>query len=267
MMHFVTRIARPALLLLSVVISLLIISACSPNSDSGQANEAAAAVPPAATTSAPPTAPPPTAAPTAASAVTVTATTSTGGEGATVTTAEAISFRIDQGQSEARFSIDEVLRGAPKTVVGVTSLVTGEILVDPASPAQTKIGTITIDASDLTTDANMRNSAIRRFILQSNQPAYQFISFEPTAISGLPSTAQPGDRFSFTVAGDLKIRDVIQPVTFNVELTADSAAQISGLAATTITRSAFDLSIPNVPGVANVAEEVKLELQFVALAQ
>ena len=258
MKHFASRFGYATLFILAV----LLIAACNAGTNISRPNDVAAGA-----TSAPPTEPAPTKSPAATQAPTIATTVTTTEATAVRTTAGQITFRIDQTQSEARFDIDEILRGSPKTVVGVTSLVSGDITVDLADPARTQVGVITIDARDLTTDANMRNGAIRRFILQSDREAYQYITFEPTAVAGLPAVVQPGDKFSFTMTGNLKIRDIAQPVTFNVDLAADSATQISGLASATITRSAYDLVIPSVPGVANVGEDVKLALQFVALAQ
>jgi polyisoprenoid-binding protein YceI len=175
-------------------------------------------------------------------------------------------FQIDPSQSEARFLIDEVLMGSPKTVVGVTTLVSGMVNVNLSDIHQSTIGLIQIDASDFRTDDAMRNRAIRRFILQSSREEYRYITFTPTAITGLPTQAQVGDALSFQVTGDLKIREVVNPVTFAVDLTIDSEMQVHGLAKTTVTRTAFALNIPSVPGVANVADEVPLEFQFVAVA-
>lgn len=177
-----------------------------------------------------------------------------------------LTFTIDQSASEARFLIDEVLLGIPTEVKGVTSLISGTLTVDPADPAQSQVGTISVDANDLSTDRNLRNRAIRRFILESGNEAYRYITFTPTAVSGLPEQAAPGDAFSFQVSGDLKIKEVTQPVTFDVELTADSATQISGLAKATIKRSDFNLEIPSAPGVADVTDEVRLELAFTAVS-
>lgn len=189
-------------------------------------------------------------------------------DGATAATpAKPLVFTIDPSGSQARFLIDEVLRGTPTTVVGVTSLVHGTITTNPTDLSQTAISTIQIDASNLTTDSGMRNGAIRRFILQTANEAYRYITFAPTAIEGLPAAAQPGDQFTFTVSGNLKIRDITQPVTFTVQATAVSAAEIRGQATTTVTREAYQLTIPSVPNVANVANEVKLELDFVARAE
>jgi polyisoprenoid-binding protein YceI len=187
-------------------------------------------------------------------------------EATQVLTATVRTFQIEQSQSEARFLIDEMLMGSPKTVVGVTTLVSGAINVNLNDISQSTVGVIQIDASDFRTDDNMRNRAIRRFVLQSSREEYRYITFTPTTITGLPAQAQVGDAFSFQVMGDLKIREIVNSVTFTVNVTVDSETQLNGLAKTTITRTAFALNIPSVPGVANVADEVPLELQFVAVA-
>lgn len=175
-------------------------------------------------------------------------------------------FTLTPEGTEARFSIYELLMGQDKTVVGVTSLVEGAITVDPANPSSVTISPIRIDASDLTTDSDRRNGAIRRFILESNQEAYKYITFTPTAVEGLPATVNVGDTFSFTVQGDLTIRDVTYPETFELTVTVNSDNELTGLGKATVLRSNYDLSIPSVPSVANVGEEVQLEIQFTATA-
>jgi polyisoprenoid-binding protein YceI len=262
-----------ALLPLLLLVTVALIACGGDDSPAAAPAEATVAAPTEAPPTSAPTEPPPT--PTAAPAITETAAVTATApltESATASEASAVAgeplvFVIDQSQSQARFLIDEVLMGTPTTVEGVTALITGTITVNPADLSQASISPIIIDARDLTTDRNMRNRALRRVILQSSRAEYQYITFTPTAIAGLPDSAQAGDSVTFTVVGDLQIRDIVQPVTFAVELTADSATQISGLAKATVTREAFDLTIPNVPGVANVAAEVFLELAFVALAQ
>jgi polyisoprenoid-binding protein YceI len=157
--------------------------------------------------------------------------------------------------------------GQDKTVVGKTSKVSGTISTTLANPASTRISTIQIDASDLSTDSNMRNGAIQRFILQSAQSQYQYITFTPTAIEGLPATVSAGASLPVKITGNLKIRDVVQPVTFDATITLKSSGELAGDAKATVTRSAFNLTIPNVPSVADVTDKVALELQFVATKQ
>jgi polyisoprenoid-binding protein YceI len=177
-----------------------------------------------------------------------------------------VTFVIDPEQSEARFIVDEVLFGNPNTVTGRTNEVSGEISISLADPPQSKVGEISINARSLATDNRFRNRSVNRLILQSNRDEYQYITFTPTAIEGLPASVKVGDTFSFQIVGDLKIRDVVQPTTFDVTVTADSETQISGLAQTVVHRADFELKIPNVEGVADVTEDVHLELEFVATA-
>jgi polyisoprenoid-binding protein YceI len=173
-------------------------------------------------------------------------------------------YAIDPAQSKATFTLDEKLAGVPTVVVGVTSLVNGEITLTPDNLANTKIGTIQIDASDFKTDSNFRNGAIQRFILESNKPEFQFITFEPTAIEGLPATVKTGESATFKITGNLKIRTIVKPVTFEATVTAKSDTEISGTAKADVLRSEFELNIPNVPRVTDVSDKVVLDLAFVA---
>ncbi|MCB9151695.1 MAG: YceI family protein [Caldilineaceae bacterium] len=173
-------------------------------------------------------------------------------------------FTIDASQSTASFTLNEVLLGAPTTVVGTTSQVSGEISIDRADPTASTIGAIQIDASTLATDSDRRNGAIQRFILQTSNEANRYIVFTPTSIEGLPSTAAPGDTFTLQITGDLTISGVTKPATFVTEISVLSDNEISGSASTQILRSDYDLSIPSVPSVANVTDEVQLAFTFVA---
>lgn len=175
--------------------------------------------------------------------------------------AAARSFVIDGSSSEARFIIDEVLRGEPKTVVGSTDQIAGEASIDLADPSTTRIGVIRINARTFTTDEARRNTAIRRFILSTDQ--FEFIEFTPVQIVGLPSGIKGGEALSFTVTGDLKLRDAVRSVTFDVVATV-TEGRIEGSAQAMVLRSDFGISIPSVPFVADVSNEVRLELDFVA---
>lgn len=169
-----------------------------------------------------------------------------------------------QSESEARFMVGEVLNGSPKLVIGVTDQVAGQIIIDPANPANVQMGVIQVNARTLETDSGSRNRAIQNLILDTS--SFEFITFTPTGFVGLPVSAQIGDAFSFQILGDLIIRDITHSVTFDVTVTIESDSRMSGLATTSIQRADFDLDIPRVPQVASVEEIVQLELEFVAVA-
>ena len=173
-----------------------------------------------------------------------------------------IIYQILPGSSKVRFELDEDLRGIRTTVVGTTDQVAGELAVDLNNLAGTQVGTIQINARTLLTDNNFRNRAIQNEILETG--SYEFITFTPTAIDGLPASAQAGAETTFTITGDLTIRDITQPVTFTITAQVVSGSEIVGSASTTIQRADFGLNIPSVRDVANVEEVVELYIDFVA---
>jgi polyisoprenoid-binding protein YceI len=182
----------------------------------------------------------------------------------TVDASSATVFHINGEKSEVSFTLTEELMGTPTTVIGTTKDVAGDVAVDLANPANSRVGTLRISARTLATDSEFRNRAIRGQILQSNDNKYEFIEFTPTAISGLPAAAKVGDTLNFQLMGDLKVRDITQSVTFDVSVTVTSDTQLDGKANAQVTREQFNLQIPNAPGVANVSNDVKLEITFVA---
>jgi hypothetical protein len=183
---------------------------------------------------------------------------------AAAVSSEPILFRIVPEESEARFSLMEDLNGQPNLVVGRTNQVAGDIVVDLGAPGSSRVGTIRINARTFVTDSEFRNRAIRAEILESSQDQYEFIEFTPTALTGLPDSIAAGDAISFQLTGDLKIRDTVQTVTFNVTATLISADRLQGTGTAVVTRDQYSLTIPSVPSVANVANDVTLEIDFVA---
>jgi len=173
-------------------------------------------------------------------------------------------FQIQPGQSTARFTLTEVLRGEPKTVVGETDQVAGQIAVDPSSPDDAQVGTILINARTLATDDSQRNRMIQNFILSTND--YEYVSFTPTSGIGLPQTATLGTPYRFQINGQLSLKGVTRDVTFDATVTPVTDAQLHGMATTTIQRNDWGLSIPDVPFVANVSDQIQLDLNFVATA-
>ena len=173
-------------------------------------------------------------------------------------------FAIVPEESEVRFGLDEVLRGEPTRVIGRTDQIAGQIRVDFDTPSLSEVGTIRINARTLMTDQEMRNRTIRSQILQSSQDEFEFSEFQPTSIEGMPDSVTMGEPFTFTMIGDLTVRDITQPVTFEVTVTPVSEDEITGLATTQVMRADFNLVIPSVPSVADVSEEVDLEIEFSA---
>ncbi len=191
----------------------------------------------------------------------VTQETDDPAQAADPTAGEMVIYQINQDGSEARFNIFEELRGAPKDVIGTTNQIAGQVAVNLNDLSTAQVGEILINARALTTDDSRRNQAIRNRILFTDQ--YEFIRFQPTQISGLSGSAAPGQTFTFQISGDLTIKDVTRPIVFDVTAQVESAERISGLAKATISRADFNLIVPSVPFVANVGDNILLEISFV----
>ena len=235
----------------------------------GEASEPISApqltLPPA--TAAPATAAPATAAPaTAAPATAAPQPEATQAPAAVQATGDARLFRIVPEESEARYEIDELLRGEPTRVVGLTDQVAGDIIVDFANASASQVGVLRINVRTMETPEDRRDRAVRSRILQSAEDQFEFVDFTPTALEGLPDSVAVGDTASFTIVGDLKIREITAEARFQTTVTVVAEDRLEGTAEATILRSTYNLVIPQVPFVADVGEEVLLGIKFVATA-
>ncbi len=177
-------------------------------------------------------------------------------------------YRISQKQSEVQFSIGEILNGSPFTAVGKTSEVAGDILV---SKNTVTVGEIVVNAKTFKTDSTRRDGAIVRFILKSDQPANEFITFKHTKPIVLALPPVVGKEVTATVSGDLTISGVTKPVVMNVKMTLLTVKnQISGdesfviTGDTTVKRSDFGLKIPELSFLASVDDVVKIHVAVTA---
>lgn len=173
-------------------------------------------------------------------------------------------YDIVPNETEARFLIGELLRGEPKIVVGKSNQVSGQIAFNPDDPSTAAAGPIQVNARTLVTDNGFRNRAIETQILLSR--VFEFVTFTPTTVTGLPDSIIPGDPIQFQIAGDLTITEYTKPVVFDVTGTFVSDSRIEGSATTTILRDDYNLFVPSATGVAGVEEEVVLEIDFTAVA-
>ncbi len=228
------------------------------------------------------TAPPITSRVTTIAATTATTTAATDAtsvsEGTTVTTAvvettepvevadaSAVLYQIDKAESSVSFEIDEILGGNPFRVVGVTTEVAGEVLIDFDEPAASQLGTVVINVRTLATDSNFRDRAIRGPILGSSRDENEFATFEPTDIEGFPDSVTMGDQVPLRITGTFSLSGESRPVTFDTEVTVVSADRVEVTGAVTVLRSDFGLTIPDVPSVSDVADEILLVIDLVAV--
>lgn len=177
---------------------------------------------------------------------------------------ELMIFKIVPGESELQYEVGEVFinqNNSFNLAVGVTTQVEGEIIVDPSSPANSSLDTFTADISQFTSDSGRRDNALRGRFLES--ATYPTVTFVPTKIEGIPESYQQGENVPLTITGDLTIREVTKPVTFDATVKYDGEALV-GEATTTILMSEFGFGPISIASILNTEDEAKVTLFFVA---
>lgn len=171
----------------------------------------------------------------------------------------AVTFVMVPGKNEADYRVREQLArmNFPTDAVGKTSSVTGQVVVSPDSSIDSSASKFTVDATSLQTDQAMRDNFVRRNVLQTDQ--YPQIVFVPTQVSGLPATLPASGDVSFKLTGNLTIRDVTKPVTWDVTGKINNG-EATGTATTSFTFEDFNITQPRVPVVLSVADKITLEM-------
>lgn len=173
-------------------------------------------------------------------------------------------FSIIPGESKVTYEVGEVFLNqdnAFNLAVGITTEINGEIIVDRENPQNSSIGVVSVDISQFTSDNQRRDNAIRERFLQSAQ--YPIVQFSPQDIQGLPDSYEPGEVITFQVSGDLTIRDVTNPVTFDVKMSGIGDT-ITGEATTMILMSDYGFGPISIAGILNTEDEVNIKIIFVA---
>ncbi len=172
-------------------------------------------------------------------------------------------YNIDAAQSEVRYEVNETFFQGNRlaTAIGRTKGVAGQIQVNFAEPAKSVIGEIVIDISQFQSDEGRRDNFIRNNGLESAK--YPQATFKTTSIAGLPATVNVGDEVSFTISGDLTVKQTTKPVTWQVKLKVTDQG-LSGTASTQIKMSDFGVG-PIKLAMLATEDDVKLTFDFVAV--
>jgi polyisoprenoid-binding protein YceI len=173
-------------------------------------------------------------------------------------------FEIVPGESAASYEVGEIFLNQNNrfnSAVGVTPEVSGSVTVDLDDPRNSVISTITIDISQFKSDEPRRDARIQREWLESTR--FPLAILEPTGLEGLPESYTPGEVLNFRVTGDLTVRDVTAPTTWDVTALVEGNT-LRGTATTNILMTDFGFQPPTIAGILTVDDDVRLSLEFVA---
>ena len=184
-------------------------------------------------------------------------------------------YVIVSEESKASYVVDEQffedalgkygIQAGLTDTIGSTQEVEGELqlnLDDLSAPLG--VNRFTVNLATLTSDQPLRDRWIHQNGPQfSNFPTAEFTG---TAIEGAPDNYAAGDEVQFKLTGDLTIREITQPVTFDVtaKLEADT---ITGVATAQLLMTDFGIDPPNFANTLSVENEFEVIVEFAAQEQ
>jgi polyisoprenoid-binding protein YceI len=173
-----------------------------------------------------------------------------------------LKFTIVSDISQANYRVREQLASLnlPSDAMGKTNSISGSITIQPDGTIVASESQIVVDVSNLTSDSSRRDNYVRRNILQTDQ--FPQVTFVPQQVTGLQIPPPQSGEIAFQLSGDLTIRDVTRPVTWEITGQIQNE-QIIAKATTTFTFEDFNLTQPRVPVVLSVEDKITLEADLV----
>ena len=169
-------------------------------------------------------------------------------------------YVVVSAESSSTYTVHEKLSSLPlpSDAVGHTnsSAITGEIYLDGHTSK------VVVDLRTLESDQSRRDNYIRnQGGIQSSR--YPYSEFTATDVAQLAAELQKGGPVTGKLSGTMKIREVEKPFTFDIEARmGEGVIQIHGTAE--FTWADFNIPPPNVRGIVQVEDKVKIEVLLVA---
>lgn len=182
------------------------------------------------------------------------------------------SFVIVPEQSKASYLVDEEffagalsklgIDAGKMDVVGSTQAIEGQLTLN-LDDLNNALGenVFTVQMNTLATNRDDRDKWIREDGPRFND--YPLATFRASAIEGAPASYTEGQEVQFRLVGDLTIREVTNPATFDVTASLNGDT-LSGVATTRLRMSDFGIEPPNFANTLTVADEFGIEVQLVA---
>jgi polyisoprenoid-binding protein YceI len=119
----------------------------------------------------------------------------------------------------------------------------------------------TVKLNTLTTDQSRRDNWIRTNGPRFND--YPLAEFTATDLQDAPESYTEGEEVQFKLLGDLTIREVTQPATFDVTARVEGDT-VTGVAVADLKMTDFGIEPPNFANTLSVANEFQVRVEFTA---
>jgi polyisoprenoid-binding protein YceI len=172
------------------------------------------------------------------------------------------SFQVVPDETTAEYAVDEVLFGNKQITRGRTNAVEGDFKlgVKDGKPFF-DFSQLRVDLRTLKSDNSMRDIAIQQQYLESAR--FPYADFVVTSIEEFPAEASAGQEVSFKVTGDMTIREITKPITFEVTVKLDGDT-LTGTGVTQIFMKDFGFSPPDILGRFTVSDPATITVTGVA---
>lgn len=163
--------------------------------------------------------------------------------------------------NEARYRVREQLARIdfPSDAIGRTARIEGGIVIEPDGRIVAASSRFVIDLASLQSDADRRDNYLRRRTLQTD--SFPSAVFVPGEFHGVSFPLPASGELKFHLMGDMTVRGVTRPVTWEVTARLDGDAVV-GQATTRFTFAEFQLDKPRVASVLSVEDDIRLEYDF-----
>ena len=168
---------------------------------------------------------------------------------------------VPGGGSRAGYQVSERLGGVSQTTVGTTTVMAGEILVNVADPALSRVGEIVVNVELLQSDSTLRDKRIRHDFLESSH--WPFVRFAPTSIEGLDVEFADGTAYEIAITGELTIKETTRAETFAGTVTV-TPETLTATMSTTVLSSNYGVGPINIARLVHTSDEVILTFELVA---
>jgi len=171
-------------------------------------------------------------------------------------------FSIVPEESILTYTVTQVLLnegGRTEQVVGRTRQLAGQFTLNYDDPRASGFGMITANLNTLTSNNPERDAALRANWLEfARFPLAYFLVRE---VRNFPSDFQPAKPLDFQLIGDLTLKDVTRPATWDTTA-ALYLDRLKGTATTRINLADFGIPLPVVPGLIEVTDGVTVTLEY-----
>ena len=181
-------------------------------------------------------------------------------------------FAIIADESKASYIVDEEFFGGALAkygiptgsvvTVGSTNSVQGQLELD-LNDLSSALGAneFNVDLSTLASDQSLRDQWLRKNGPNFNQ--YPTASFSATSIESGPSSYVDGEEVNFKLNGNMTIRDITNPISFDVTATL-AGDTLAGTASARLLMTDFAIDPPNFANTLTAADEFEIRVEFTA---